>query len=91
MFCKTLLVLVSFAAFVALEWSFPTMCPQMTLQVTRVTRSEVTLVALVWLFCCVIRFNVLLQMTDFDAGIIAQCASVGLLSRVSHVMSLQAM
>ena len=88
MFCKIPLFLVSFAAFVALEWSFPTVRSHMASQIRRVGRSEVTLVTLVWLFCCVIRHNVLLQMIDLGAGIIAQCASVRLFSRVGPVMSL---
>ena len=86
MFCKIPLVLVSFAAFVALELSFLTMCPQMTLQVTRGSRSVGTLVTLVWLFCCVIHHDMSFQIPKVGAGIIAHCATVGLFSRMAPVM-----
>ena len=57
----------TFVALVALERSLHGMLPYMPLQITRISRSVVALVALEWLLPCVFPPNVNFQMTDCDA------------------------
>ena len=91
MSCKIALILVRFAAFVALEWSFTTMRPYMALQGTRGGKRGVTFITLVRFFCCVIQRNMSFQIPKVGAGIFAHCASVGLFSRMGPLMCLQVM
>ena len=67
MFCELALLSVSFVAFVAPERFFPTVCPHVTLQVTRRGASVVALVTLVWLFSRVLPHHVIFQMISLNA------------------------
>ena len=58
MFRQTSLVLVSFAALVALERLLPRVRPNVALQMTRLSESVVALVALEWFFSCVVFHHV---------------------------------
>ena len=57
----------SFATFVALERSQPRVRPHMALQMTRRSASIIALVALEWLFSCVIHHHVNFQFTSLNA------------------------
>ena len=72
----------SFAALVALKRPLPSVRPHVLLQMTINIASMVALVTLVWLFSCMLPHHVYFQSTSPDAGILAQCASVRLFSRV---------
>ena len=89
MFCKTSLFFVSFAASVALERPLPSVRTHMALKMTGSYASEVALVALVWLFSCVLPHHVLFQSTSRNARILAHCASVRLFPRVGPFVPFQ--
>ena len=89
MFFELVLASKSFVALVALERLLPTMRSHVALQITRSSASEVALVTLVWLFSCVLVHHVLFQITSFDAGKLAHCASVRLFPRVGPFVLLQ--
>ena len=89
MFCKTAPLSISFAALVARERLLPSVRRHVALQVTRRSASEVALVALVWLFSCMLTHHVNFQIAGCCAGELAHCASVRLLTRVGSFMSLQ--
>ena len=89
MFGEILLFLVSFVALVALEKLLPTMRPHVPLQMIRRSTNKVALVTLVWHFSCVLPHHVPFQMTNFNAGILTQCASVRLFPRVGPFVLLQ--
>ena len=80
---------VTFAAFVALKRLQPRVCHHVTTQVTRRSASEDALVTLEWLFSCVDPHHVNFQLTSFNAGILASCASVRLFPRVGPFVLLQ--
>ena len=54
MFYKIFLLFVGFAAFVALEWSFPSVRPHVSLQIIRSSASVLALVTFEWLLSCVL-------------------------------------
>ena len=87
--CKIYLLLVSFAAFVALERLLPRVRSNVLLQLTIRNASEVALVALEWLFSCVDPHHVLFQLTSLNEGKSASCASVRLFPRVGPFVLLQ--
>ena len=58
------LFLVSFVALVAFERPLPSVCHHVFLQLTRRNTGEVALVALEWLFSCVLSHLVLFQMAS---------------------------
>ena len=82
-------VLVSFSAFVALERLHPRVRSNVLLQITIRNASEVALVALEWLFSCVIHHHVNFQLTSSNAGKLARRASVRLFPRVGPFVALQ--
>ena len=87
--CKIHLVFVSFGTSVALERLLPRVRPHVLLQVTRRSASIIALVALEWLFSCVIHHHVNFQLTSSNAGKLARRASVRLFSRVRPLVPLQ--
>ena len=89
MSCKVDLFSVSFAALVALETLLPSVSCHVALKVTGRNASVVALVTLVWLFSCVVPQRVFFQMARCNAGELAQCASVGFLTRVGSFVLLQ--
>ena len=89
MFCEIVLLCVSFVALVALERLLPSVRYHVLLQSFRSSASVVALVALVWLFSCVLPHHVNFQISSFNAGILAHCASVRLFSRVGSFVVLQ--
>ena len=86
---KIPLLCVSFSALAALERLLPSVLYHVFLQITRRSASVVALVALVWLFPCVITHHVNFQMTSCNAGKLAHCASVRLFPRVGPFVLLQ--
>ena len=82
MLCEANLMLVSFAASVALERFLPRVPPHVALQLTSRSASEVALVTLERLYSSVTPHYVPFQMTSCNAGKIACCASVRLFSSV---------
>ena len=89
MFSKIALLLVSLAALVALEWSFPSVRPHVPLQITSCSASVVALVTFERLLSCVLPHHVNFQMNSSIARIIACCAPVWLFTRVRLLVSLQ--
>ena len=89
MFRQTSLVLVSFAASVALERLRPHVGPRVTLQLTRRNASVVALVTLERLFSRVVPHHVIFQLTSCNAGKLTRCASVRLFPRVGSFVLLQ--
>ena len=89
MFCEFSFFFVSFAAFVALERSQPRVRPNVLLQITRGSASEVALVTLEWLFSSVHTHHVMFQISSCNAGKLACCASVRLFFRVGSFVALQ--
>ena len=89
MLCEVNLMLVSFAAFVALERSLARVCPHVALQLTRRSAGVVALVTLERLFSCVVPHHVQFQLTSCNAGKLACCASVRLFPRVGSFVLLQ--
>ena len=71
MFYKIFLLIVGFAAMVALEWSLPRVRPHVPLQITRRSASIVALVTLERLLSCVHTHYVSFQITSSNARIIA--------------------
>ena len=67
MFYKTLVTFVSFAAFVALEWSLPSVLPHVLLQITRSSESKVALVTFERLSSGVLSHYVNFQMNRLNA------------------------
>ena len=82
MFCKTTLIGIQLAAFVALEWSLTSVRPLVTLQITRLSGCIVALVTLERLLFCMLSHYVEFQLTSCDARILARCASLWLFTRV---------
>ena len=76
------LVFVSFAAVVALEWSFPSVFPLVALQSIRSSTGVAALVTFEWLLSCVLSHHVKFQVTSSIARIIARCARVCFFTRV---------
>ena len=89
MFRQTSLVLVSFAALVALERFQPGVRSHVPLQMTRISGSLIALVTFELLFSCMHPHHVLFQFTSSNAGKLARCASVRLLTRVGSFVPLQ--
>ena len=89
MFCEPAFNTVSFAALVAIERLFPSVRLHMGLQLPRRCASVVALIALEWLFSCVVPHHVNFQIARLNAGELAHCASVRLFTRVGSYMSLQ--
>ena len=89
MFRQTSLVLVSFAASVALERLRPHVGPRVTLQLTRRNASVIALVTLEWFFACVHPHHVIFQLTSCNEGKLASCASMRLFPRVGPFVILQ--
>ena len=89
MFRQVSLVRVWFAASVALERLLPRVRPHVALQITRLSESIIALVTLEWLFSCVDPHHVNFQLTSFNAGILASCASVRLFPGVGPFVVLQ--
>ena len=87
--CEIYLLFVGFTAFVARERPLPRVRPHVLLQITRLNASIIALVALEWLFSCVIHHHVGFQLTSSNAGKLACCASVRLFSRVGSFVVLQ--
>ena len=83
------LVFVSFAAVVALEWSFPSVFPLVALQSIRSSTGVAALVTFEWLLSCVLSHHVKFQISSCDARIIARCASLWLFTRVRLLVRLQ--
>ena len=69
--------------------AFPGVRPHVTLQITRRSASEVALFTLEWLFSRMIAHHVPFQIANFNAGILAHCASVRMFSRVGSVVKFQ--
>ena len=88
MFHKILLIFVSSAAFVALEWSLPSVLSHVLLQFRGSSASEIALVTLERLFSCVLH-HVNFQFRSFNARILAHCASMWLFTRVRLLVLLQ--
>ena len=82
-------VLVSFSAFVALERLLPRVRPNVLLQVTIRSASEVALVTLVRLFSCVHPHHVIFQLRSLNEGKLAGCASVRFFPRVGPFVVVQ--
>ena len=82
MFCESLSVFESFVALVALERLLLSVRSHVTLQITRRGAIVVALVALVWLFSCVLPHHVNFQFTSLNAGKLAHCTSVRLFARM---------
>ena len=89
MFCKTVLIGIHLAAFVALEWSLTSVLSRVPLQITRLGGCIVALVTLERLLFCVLSHYVEFQVTSSDARILARCASMWLFTRVRLLVSLQ--
>ena len=89
MFCELGILCVSFAALVALERLFYSVCHHVVLQMTRRNGCVVALVTLEWLFSCMIPHHVIFQMANLNAGKLAHCASVRLFPRVGPFVLLQ--
>ena len=87
--CELALSSISFAASVALERLFASVRLYVALQVTRRSASKVALVALEWLFSCVVPHHVIFQISSCNTGKLAHCASVRLFSRVGSFVLLQ--
>ena len=83
------LVRVCFAALVALERLLPRVRPHVLLQITRRNASVIALVTLEWLFPCVHPHHVIFQLTSFNAGKLARCASLRLFFRVGPFVRIQ--
>ena len=83
------LVRVCFAALVALERLLPRVRPNVLLQVTIRSTSEVALVTLERPFSRVHPHHVLFQFKSCNAGKLARCASVWLFPRVGPFVLLQ--
>ena len=88
MFCEPAFNTVSFAL-VAIERLFPSVRLHVGLQLPRRCASVVALIALEWLFSCVVPHHVIFQVTSFNAGIIAHCASLRLFTKVGPFVILQ--
>ena len=71
MFYKIFLLLVGFAALVALEWSLPRVRPHVLLQITRRSASIVALVTFERLLSCVHPHHVSFQLRSCNARKIA--------------------
>ena len=80
MFRKISFLLVSFAALVALEWSFPSVLPHVPLQMARLRANIVALVTFERLFSVVLCHHVNFQITRFSASKVALFAFERLLS-----------
>ena len=89
MFCKVSILCESFAALVALERLLPSVRLNVHLKITRRSGSVVALVTLVWLFSCMVPHHVNFQLDRLNAGELAHCASVRLLTRVGSFVLLQ--
>ena len=68
---EIILLLVSLAALVALEWSLPRVRPHVLLQSTRSSASIVALVTFERLLSCVLHHHVNFQINSLNARIIA--------------------
>ena len=86
---EIILLLVSLAALVALEWSLPRVRPHVPLQSIRSRASVVALLTFERLLSCVHPHHVRFQIASRDARIIAQCASLWLFSRVHLFVPVQ--
>ena len=86
MFYKILLIFVSFAALLAVEWSLPRVRPHVPLQMIRSSASEVALGTSQRLLSCVHPHHVSFQIARANARILARCAPVWLFTRVSLVV-----
>ena len=86
--CKIYLVFLSFTALVTSETPLPGVRLHVVLKITRRNASIVALVTLEWLFSCVVPHHVLFQLTSFNAGKLASCASVRLFPRVGSFVPL---
>ena len=71
MIYKILLIFVSFAALVALEWSLPRVRPHVLLQITSCSANIGALVTFERLLSCVHPHHVFFQSASLNAGIIA--------------------
>ena len=80
---------VTFTAFVALERLEARVRPNVLLQVTRGSASEVALVTLEWLFSSVHTHHVNFQFTRCNAEKLTHCASVRLFPRMGSFVILQ--
>ena len=89
MFCQLLFPCERFAALVALERLLPRVRPHVALQMIRLSRSIIALVALERLFSCVLHHHVNFQFTSLNEGRLASCASVRLFPRVGLFVALQ--
>ena len=89
MFCQITLLFESIAAFVTLKWSLPCVRSHVVLQITSRFASVVAIVTLVRLLPFMVRRCVLLQIISSFAGILVNCASVRLFSRVGSFVTLQ--
>ena len=89
MFYEQVLSCVTFTAFVALERLLPRVRPNVLLQVTIRSASEVALVTLVRLFSCVHPHHVIFQLRSLNEGKLAGCASVRFFPRVGPFVPLQ--
>ena len=79
----------SVIALVALEWSFPSVRPHVSLQIIRSSASVVALVAFERSLSCVHPHHVNFQLTRMNTRIIARCASLWLFTRVRLLALLQ--
>ena len=89
MSCKAAVLCVCFAALAALKKLLPSVRRHVVLQVTRRSGSVVALSTLVWLFSCMFPHHVNFQIASCNAGELAHCASVRLLTRVGSLVLLQ--
>ena len=89
MFCKLVLLGVSFVALVALERLLSRVRCHVALQMTRRSASVVALVTLVWLSSCVLPHHVISQLKCRNTRKLAHCASVRLFPRLVPFVLLQ--
>ena len=85
MLCEIALMSKSFVACVVPE----RLLPNVALQMARRSAIVVALVTLEWLFSCVLSHNVCFQISRFNAGKLAHCASVRLFLRVGSFVHFQ--